>query len=101
MRTFAWCGISQSTSSSAIGAALDAELRLQQARGAGKDVVRRRSREHNQVEVARARVGRLQRAAARFQREVARSLAFIGNVPLHDAGARADPLVARVQARGE
>src|SRR5689334_1043228 len=82
--------------------ALDAELGLQKARGARKDIVRRRGRNDDQVELIRPRIGGLQRLPARLEREIARALRCLGDAPLADTRALADPFVARLQpARGE
>jgi hypothetical protein len=83
------------------GAALDAELRLQQARGARKHVVGGRGRHDDQVDLAGFHAGGIERAFACFEREVARALALLGDVALDDAGALADPRVAGIEARGE
>ena len=80
-------------------AALHAELRLQQAGGAGKDEVRRRGRDDDEVDVLGLQAGGVERAAAGLEREVARSLRLLGDVALRDAGALADPLVAGVEPR--
>ena len=70
-------------------AAAHAELRLQQARGARKDVVGRRRGDDDEVDVARRSVpAACERRAARFEREVARGLRCVGDVALADAGAR-------------
>ena len=78
--------------------AFDAKLRLQQARRARENIVRRRRRNDDEVQLICPRIGRLQRLAARLEREVARALGFVGDPPLADAGALTDPLVARLQA---
>src|SRR5258708_40108731 len=49
----------------------DAELRLQQARGARKDIVRSRGRDHDEIDLACVDARSLQRAAACLQSEVA------------------------------
>src|SRR5262249_54732159 len=73
------------------------QLRLQEARGARKNEIRRRRRDDDQVEVRRGDAGRLERLAARFEREVAGGLRFVRDVALADARSLADPFVARIE----
>src|SRR5213076_3555981 len=82
-------------------ASLDSELRLQQAGGAGKDVVGRRGGEHDEIDAFGADAGGVERAPAGLQREIARALRRVGDVALNDSGALPDPRVARVQRSEE
>src|SRR6185295_13836134 len=82
-------------------AAGDAELRLQQAGGAGEDEVRRRRRDDDQVELGCLHARGFERPLARLESEVAGSLLLVGDVAAGDAGALADPGVAGIQALGE
>ncbi len=83
------------------GAAVGAQAVLQQARGAGEDDVGRGRAEHDQVDVGGDDAGGLHRAQRRLEGEVAGGLARQRDMALADAGARADPLVAGVDAPGE
>ncbi len=82
-------------------AVLRAELRLQQAGGAGKDVVGGGGRDNDQVDLGGRHARRLEGTAARLEREVARGLGFLRDVALDDTGAAANPGVARIEPRGE
>jgi hypothetical protein len=69
---------------------------LQQAGGRGKDQVRRGRADDQQFDFAGLDPGGLKRRARRALGQIAGGLAFGGDVALADAGARRDPLVARV-----
>src|SRR5262249_35280491 len=83
------------------GAARRAELRLHDARRARENVVRRRGGDDDEVDLAGRYRRRRERGTARFYAEIARRLRRLGDMPLPDAGARADPLVGGIHARGE
>ena len=77
------------------GAMMDAELVLDRDRGRRKGVVRRRGRQHDQVDRLGIEPGVFQRRARRVDRQMRRELAVGGDVALPDAGALHDPLVRR------
>src|SRR5436190_17841563 len=83
------------------GAAFQAELCLQQARGTGKYVIRGRRGDDDEIDRFCLGVGGLERLTRSFQGEIARRLRFVCDMALDDAGAAADPRVARLEARGE
>ena len=83
------------------GAAGRAELRLQEARRRRKDPVRRRRGDHDEVDVRVRDAGGIQRGARGVQREIAGLLRGCGDAPLADSGARANPVVAGVDALGK
>jgi hypothetical protein len=66
---------------------------------AGKGVVRRRGRQHDQVDRLRIDPGIGQRGARGIDRQMRGELALGGDVALPDAGALHDPLVGRVDPR--
>src|SRR5262249_21858494 len=82
-------------------AALDPELRLQQARRARKDVVGRRGGHDDEVDIGSSQASRLQRLLGSFERKVARGLLLVGDVAARDPGALADPRIARLEAARE
>ena len=75
------------------GAVRDAELCLEQARGARKNHVRGRRRDDDEIDVLRRDAGGLDRLAARRQRQIARVFAVSCDVALPYAGATVNPLV--------
>src|SRR3970282_1886354 len=78
-----------------------AELRLQQAGGARKDVVRGRCRHHDQVQVFSLDPRSVESHARSVQSEIARGLPLVRDVAARDAGALADPRIARVEPARE
>ena len=80
-------------------AMVDAERVLHRDRGGGKGVVRRRGRQHDQVDRLRVDPGIGQRRARRIDRQMRGELALGGDVALPDAGALHDPLVGGVDPR--
>ncbi len=72
---------------------MGAQPMLQEAGGAGKDDVRGRGAEHDEVDLAAVHVRGLQRASGGFEGEVTRGLPLGGDVTLADAGTLADPVV--------
>ena len=80
----------------------DAELVLQQGRRTGKYVVGSGGRDDDQIDVPGLPSGRLQRAPAGFQRQVAAGDAGRCQMAVADAGSLDDPLVRRVESvRGD
>ena len=75
-----------------------AESRLQQAGGAGKDEVRCRGGDDDQVDIGRGRAGHFHRALTGEEAQIARRLPFIGEMPGTDTGARHDPFVVGIDA---
>ena len=80
-------------------AVVDAEPVLHRDRGGGKGVVRRRGREHDQVDRLRIDPGIGQGRARGMDRQMRGELAFGGDVALPDAGALHDPLVGGIHPR--
>ena len=72
---------------------------LHRDRGRRKGVVRRRGRQHDQVDRLRVDPGIGQRRARRVDRQMRGELALGGDVALPDAGALHDPLVGGVDLR--
>ena len=77
-------------------AMMDAERVLDRDRGRRKGIVRRRGRQHDQVDRLRIDAGMFQRRARRVDRQMRRELAFGRDMALPDAGALNDPLVRRI-----
>jgi len=71
---------------------------LQQTRGRGKNEIRRRRAEHDQIEIGGFYAGRVERVRRRIKGQIARRLAVGGDASLADAGARNDPLVTGLDA---
>ena len=78
------------------GAMMDAEPVLHGDRGRRKGVVRRRGRQHDQVDRLRIEPGVFQRRARSVDRQMRSELAFGGDMALPDAGALHDPLVRSI-----
>src|SRR5690606_26988323 len=76
----------------------DAQLVLEDGSAAGEDEIRRRGRIDDQIDLIRQAPGRLERAAAGFERQIAGGHALGGKVTGADAGAFDDPLVGRIDA---
>ena len=76
------------------GATVDIQTLLQQACGTGEDLVRCRGRQHDQVDILRGSARGLYRPARRLLGEITGRLPVDRDMPFHDAGALADPLVA-------
>ncbi|SQC39924.1 Uncharacterised protein [Clostridium sporogenes] len=79
-------------------AVLDAELVLQQARGAREHEIGGRSRDDDQVDRLRIDTGRFDRTTRRLEREIARRDVRCGEMARMDARARHDPFIARLDA---
>src|SRR5688572_17755012 len=82
-------------------ASLDAELRLQLASRAREDVIRRRGGHDDEINLLGVHPGGRKRVTACFQGEIARGLRLLRDVPALDAGALADPGIARLEAPRE
>ena len=80
-------------------AMVDAEPVLHRDRGRGKGVVRRRGRQHDQVDRLRIDPGIGERRARGVDRQMRGELALGGDMALPDAGALHDPLVGGVDPR--
>jgi hypothetical protein len=78
----------------------DAQLALQDRGGAGENVIRRRSGQHDQVDVVRLAAGRLERPLAGNQRQVAGCDIRRREMAGTDAGTFDDPLVRGVEPLG-
>ena len=72
---------------------IDAERVLDGDRRRRKGVVRRRGRQHDQVDRLRVDPGMGQRRVRGMERQMRGEFAFGGDVALPDAGALHDPLV--------
>src|SRR6266851_10172906 len=81
------------------GPVVDPEAVLDGDSGGGKGIVRRRGREHDQVDRLRIDSGIGNRGACRMDRQMRGELALGGNVALPDTGALHDPLVGSVYPR--
>src|ERR1019366_4290365 len=82
------------------GAAVDAELLLDHAGGRGKDHVRRRSRDDDEIERLRIAIGGGQRTLRGLEAEVAARHAVRSEMAKADAGPLDDPLVRGFDAVG-
>ena len=74
-------------------AMIDAQRVLDRDRGRRKGVVRRRGRQHDQIDLLRVDAGMVERGARGVDRQMRGELALCGDVALPDAGALHDPLV--------
>jgi len=76
--------------------ATHAQLGLQQACGAGKNLVRGGGGDQNHVQIGRAQTGGIERLARGVQRQIRGRLAGCRDVPNPDPGAIEDPLVGGI-----
>ncbi len=80
---------------------VDAEAVLHGDRGSGKGVVRRRGRQHDQVDRLRVDTGMFQRRTRRVDRQMRGKFTVGGDVALPDAGTLYDPLIGSIQPGGQ
>ena len=78
-------------------AVVDAERILDRDRGRRKSVVRRRGRQHDQIDRLRIDAGMVERGTRGIDRQMRGKLAVGGDMALPDAGALHDPLVGSIQ----
>ena len=83
------------------GAVMDAKPVLHRDRGSRKRIVRRRRRQHDQVDRLRIDAGVFERGTRGVDRQMRGILAIGGDVTLPDAGALNDPLVRRIETGGQ